>query len=189
MRIIGGAWRRRRLPVPEAKGLRPTPDRVKETLFNWLSTSMEGARCLDLYAGSGSLGLEAASRGAARVVMVENDPRLVEKLRRQCEALGASGVQVVQASAESWLRRIAEPFDVVFLDPPFADPPFETVTLALAQGGWLAPGARMYLESHLSAGRLGLPDGWTVLRSEKAGQVRYHLASAQEFPARSTTAP
>ncbi len=178
VRIIAGQWRRRLLPVPDVEGLRPTPDRVRETLFNWLSGCIEGARCLDLYAGSGALGFEAASRGAAEVVLVEKDPRAVASMRRQAAALGAGQIEVVHADVRTWLQGRARPFDVVFLDPPYGGDDLGEVCLLLAQPGWLAPGALVYLESRASAQSLCLPPSWQILRRQKAGQVRYHLVAA-----------
>lgn len=171
-------WRRRLLRVPDVEGLRPTPDRVRETLFNWLTGAVEGARCLDLYAGSGALGFEAASRGAAAVVLVERDQRAVACLREEADALGATHVDVVQADARHWLEGRASPFDIVFLDPPFGGDPLGPLCGALARAGWLAPGALVYLESRDAIGTQDLPEGWRILRRQRAGQVRYHLAAA-----------
>lgn len=179
VRIISGRWRRRLLPVPEVEGLRPTPDRVRETLFNWLAGCIEGARCLDLYAGSGALGFEAASRGAARVVMVEKDAQAVEGLRRQAAVLGATEIEVVHADARHWLLGEARPFDVVFLDPPFAGEDLGKVCELLDQAPWLAPGALVYLESRAELDEPALPSAWRILRRQRAGQVRYYLAAAQ----------
>jgi 16S rRNA (guanine966-N2)-methyltransferase len=178
IRIISGRWRRRLLPVPDVEGLRPTPDRVRETLFNWLAGRIEGARCLDLYAGSGALGFEAASRGAAEVVMVERDPHAVDSMRRQAAALGADQIEVVHADARHWLQGEATPFDIVFLDPPYGGDDLGEACALLEQGHWLAAGARIYLESRASLQDLRLPPEWRILRRQKAGQVRYHLAAA-----------
>lgn len=178
MRIIAGQWRRRLLRVPDVEGLRPTPDRVRETLFNWLTGAVEGARCLDLYAGSGALGFEAASRGAAAVLLVERDQRAVGCMREQAAALGAEQIEVVQADACRWLEGEATPFDIVFLDPPFGGDDLGGLCAALERGGWLAPGALVYLESREAPESLDLPETWRILRRQKAGQVRYHLAAA-----------
>ena len=121
LRIVAGEWRGRRLPVLDQPGLRPTPDRVRETLFNWLAPLITGARCLDLFAGSGALGFEAASRGAGRVAMIEKSANLVRVLRENRLLLDARQVEVIQADAGLWLAGQAEPFDLVFLDPPFAE--------------------------------------------------------------------
>jgi 16S rRNA (guanine966-N2)-methyltransferase len=186
VRIISGQWRRRRLPVPDVDGLRPTPDRVRETLFNWLSGSIEGARCLDLYAGSGALGFEAASRGASKVLLVEKHARAVACMRQQASDLGAEQVEVVHADVRRWLQGVATPFDIVFLDPPFGSADLGELCERLERGSWLAPGALVYLETRASQGVLELPAGWQCLRRQKAGQVMYHLAAA-ENPARPTT--
>lgn len=178
VRIISGQWRRRSLPVPNVENLRPTPDRVRETLFNWLAGSIEGARCLDLYAGSGALGFEAASRGAARAVLVERDERAVDSMRRQAHALHADQIEVVHADVRRWLRGEATLFDIVFVDPPYGSGDLGEICTLLEQGGWLAPGALVYLESGLEPETLPLPPAWRMLRRQKAGRVRYHLAAA-----------
>jgi len=179
VRIISAQWRRRLLRVPDVDGLRPTPARVRETLFNWLAGSIEGARCLDLYAGSGALGFEAASRGAAEVVLVERDKRAVACMREQACALGATQIDVVQADVRSWLQGGASRFDMVFLDPPFGGDDLGQRCAQLQQGSWLAPGALVYLETRATKASLELPHGWQLLHRQKAGQVRYHLAAVQ----------
>jgi len=176
VRIIGGRWRGRRIAVPELPGLRPTPDRVRETLFNWLAPVIAGSRCLDLFAGTGVLGLEAASRGARQVVLVEGDREAVRRLREAVHALGPEACEVVQADALAWLRTAPRPFDVVFLDPPFEAGLLEAAMQALASGGWLAPGAFIYLEAPAQRGAPELPPGWVLHRSGRAGAVGYHLA-------------
>lgn len=178
LRIISGKWRRRSLAVPHVEGLRPTPDRVRETLFNWLAGRVEGARCLDLYAGSGALGFEAASRGASRVVLVERDARAAANLREQARQLGAEQVEIVHADVLHWLEGGDEPFDIVFLDPPYTDSDLGAVCERLERGGWLAAEALVYVETGNRPDPLPLPSGWRVLRRQKAGRVRYHLAAA-----------
>ncbi len=175
LRIIAGRWRGRKLSFTPAPGVRPTPDRVRETLFNWLSPCIQGARCLDLFAGSGALGIEAASRGAARVVLVDNNTAVVTQLREQLALLRTSRVEVVQANVESWLAGKAEPFDIVFLDPPFREGLLPGCMAALDAGGWLAVNAYIYLEAERHY-ELVLPADWELLRSKHAGQVDYHLA-------------
>ncbi|MGB4335080.1 MAG: 16S rRNA (guanine(966)-N(2))-methyltransferase RsmD [Chromatiaceae bacterium] len=181
LRIVGGVWRGRRLAVLDQPGLRPTPDRVRETLFNWLAPLITGARCLDLYAGSGALGFEAASRGADRVVMVEKMAKVVRVLHENRLVLNARQVEVIQAEAGPWLATAghAEPFDLVFLDPPFSEDLLGPSCAALAQGGWLARGARVYLEASAMTGFPALPEGWRLLRDKQAGQVRYGLAETR----------
>jgi 16S rRNA (guanine966-N2)-methyltransferase len=175
VRIIAGTWRGRRLLFEPVPGLRPTPDRVRETLFNWLSPVVRGARCLDLYAGSGALGLEAASRGAAAVVLVDNDPQVVAALGRQLELLGAQQVRVVRADVMQWLSGAASPFDIVFLDPPFRRQLLGPCIHLLERHGWLADEARIYIEAEKGLVP-ELPENWDLLRSKAAGQVGYHLA-------------
>ena len=173
VRIIGGEFRRRLIEVPARPGLRPTPDRVRETLFNWLGQELAGLACLDLFAGSGALGFEAASRGAARVVMVEKDRAALAALERSREALSATKVEIVRADALQWLKSAhtrAECFDVVFLDPPFRQNAVPALLDRLAPV--LAPGARVYAEC---AAPLEVQAPWTELKRAKAGQVSYQL--------------
>jgi 16S rRNA (guanine(966)-N(2))-methyltransferase RsmD len=172
VRVIGGLYKRSRLPVADRPGLRPTPDRVRETLFNWLGQDLTGWRCLDAFAGSGALGFEAASRGAAEVVLLERDPVLVRSLVASRDRLGATQLRVEAADALIWLARCAPArFDLVFLDPPFdAGLLAPAVALALPV---LAPGGLLYLE----AGH-DLPDpppGLDSHRSGRAGAVRHAL--------------
>lgn len=180
LRIVGGRFRGRLLPIPDQPGLRPTPDRVRETLFNWLAPLLPGARCLDLFAGSGALGLEAASRGAGEVVLVEHSAPVVRQLRANVLALGAEGVQVVRADALTWLEGDPRRFDLIFLDPPYADSLLGPACERLARPGWLAPGARIYLEAATGTGFPPLPDAWELVRERAAGQVRFALALASQ---------
>jgi len=170
VRIVGGALRGRHIALAAGAELRPTPDRVRETLFNWLGQRLDGARCLDLYAGSGALGFEAVSRGAARVVMVERDRRALAALRRAREALGAAAAEVVAGDADEYLARGGERFDVVFLDPPFRQNADATLLGRLASR--LEPGARVYLEAAQPA---EVPPPWRELRRARAGQVSFQL--------------
>lgn len=148
VRLIGGRWRRSLLPVADRPGLRPTPARVRETLFNWLGPQVEGSRCLDLFAGSGALGLEAASRGASDTWLVERDAALAASLQRQVERLqDSAGVRVVAEEALRFLQGTPPArFDLVFLDPPYADALLQPAWQALHVGGWLAPQALVYAE-------------------------------------------
>jgi 16S rRNA (guanine966-N2)-methyltransferase len=170
VRIIAGKWRSRIVSFPAAAELRPTPDRVRETLFNWLGQRLDGLACLDLFAGSGALGFEALSRGAARAVMVERDRKVAAALRESARALEAAGAEVVEADALGYLGRSAERYDVVFVDPPYASDLAGAVLAALAPH--LNPGARVYVES---AQRLVPGPGWRALREDHAGAVRYAL--------------
>ena len=178
VRIIGGKWRRRRLVLPAKGTVRPTPDRVRETLFNWLQHHVIGADVLDLFAGSGVLGFEALSRGARGVTMVERNATLCDALREQSQVLGAT-VDIVQAEAGGFLTRQGQPaFDLVFVDPPF-DQPVEPFIQALAP--FLNPGAKVYVERPAAQ---GLPDlaGFDWLNISRAGSIRFGLA-AQVKPA------
>jgi len=176
LRIIGGKWRGRRVRFAARPGIRPTPDRVRETLFNWLAPVVEGSRCLDLFAGSGALGLEALSRGAAATTFVESDRMSTECLRETIATLGAERAVIVQNDALRWLDGPPERFDLAFLDPPFESGLLAEAFRKLDAGGWLSPGARVYLETPASTGPPPLPAGWTLHRSGKAGAVGYHLA-------------
>ena len=175
LRIIAGSWRGRKLSFPPVPGLRPTPDRVRETLFNWLDPVIRGQHCLDLFAGSGALGIEAASRGAAEVVLVDDNPRVIENLREQLQILKATQVQVVQADVSSYLSAAPRAFDIVFLDPPFRESRLPECVHLLEAHGWLAAEAWVYLEAEHGL-VLDLPDNWVLHRSKQAGQVDYHLA-------------
>jgi 16S rRNA (guanine966-N2)-methyltransferase len=162
--------------LPNAAGLRPTGDRIRETLFNWLQADIPGARCLDLFAGSGVLGLEAASRGAADVVLVEQNQQVCEQLRESIASLGAADVTLVECAALAYLGGPPLPFDIVFLDPPFAENHLPTVSNALQDGGWLAPRAKIYVEQIVGA-HSDLP-GWSLLKEKVQGNVRFALYAA-----------
>jgi len=174
VRIIGGKLRNSRLLVPELPGLRPTPARVRETLFNWLAPTIAGARCLDLCAGTGALGIEAYSRGAAAVQFVERDPQAAQALRANLARLKLDPASVAALEAASFLRGAGQPYDVVFLDPPFALDLWVPLAQQLESGGWLAAQALIYVESP-RAGVPGLPPGWSVHREGQAGEVRFAL--------------
>jgi len=176
LRIIGGIWRGRKLEFPANDAIRPTPDRVRETLFNWVQNDIVGARCLDLFAGSGALGFEALSRGAAHTVFVEQAGDVGSYLRAAAEQLGATHAEVHVADALQWLSRAPQPFDLVFLDPPFAAGMLRTVCSFLEDRGWLKPSALIYIESAAQDGAPALPNAWELVKSKKAGQVGYHLA-------------
>jgi 16S rRNA (guanine966-N2)-methyltransferase len=170
VRVIGGAWRSRRIRFPDRPGLRPTPDRVRETLFNWLGQDLTGKDCLDLYAGSGALGFEAASRGARRVVMVERDAAAWQALQANREALAAAAVEVMRADALEFLSTHRDQYHVVFLDPPFADDHWPQLLALLPER--LAPGGMVYCER---AQALSALSGWEAVKSGRAGQVSYQL--------------
>jgi len=177
LRIIAGEWRGRRLTFPTLPGLRPTPDRVRETLFNWLTPQLPGAHCLDLFAGSGLLGLEALSRGAASVLFVDQAAAAVAALRANLQQLACDRGEVRQLTAAQLLA--APPprrFDLIFLDPPFSEQLLPLTLRQLAAGAWLQPGARIYIEQD-QAGAVVLPAGWQWLRQRRAGQVAFALAA------------
>ncbi len=177
VRVIAGEWRSRRIAFPELPGLRPTPDRVRETLFNWLGHDLEGFRCLDLYAGSGALGFEAHSRGASQVIMVENNPVVVRALEANATRFSASRLKIVRADALEFLRRSANGgavgetrFDVVFIDPPFDQGvPDEVLSLLPPL---LATGGLVYMEAGVQA---VVPQSWKTEKQGKAGQVHFQL--------------
>lgn len=175
VRIIGGQWKRTPLPVPPGDGLRPTPDRVRETLFNWLGQDLDGLRCLDAFAGSGALGFEAASRGAARVLMLEYAAPAVRQLRANQAKLGADQVEIVQADARRLITTLSPgAFDVVFLDPPFASGWLTDLLVPAAR--LLAPGGVIYAESDTPLDDETLATlALTCVRRAKAGAVHYHL--------------
>ena len=177
VRIIGGQWRGRKLHFPQSAALRPTPDRVRETLFNWLQFELAGKRCLDLFAGSGALGFEALSRGAAAVQFIEPEPAAARAIGEALRTLGTDRGNVEQQDAFAYLRgKPVVPYDIVFIDPPYAERWLGRSCTALEQGGWLKPGAWVYLEDGAAYGAPDLPAGWNLLRSKKAGDVGYHLA-------------
>ncbi len=184
VRIIAGGWRGRRVSFPALPGLRPTPDRVRETLFNWLQQAVVGVRCLDLFAGSGALGLEALSRGAKEVVFVEQAQAAARGLVAQLALLnGQSRSRVVEMGASRFLRTSAppsagpfeRPFDVVFLDPPFGSDALLRYIPLVDAGDWVRAGGFVYLENERDAGVPALPPHWRLLKSKSAGDVGYHL--------------
>ena len=178
LRIIGGRWRGSRIVFPPLAAIRPSPDRVRETLFNWLQQPIVGARCLDLFAGSGALGLEALSRGAAHVTFVDREPQIGRHLLQTLERLGSRDATVVVEDALRFLSRPAQLFDIVFLDPPF-----DSGVLDQAGGrlqDWLTPGAYIYVECPADRSLATLPVQWRVQRTKRAGQVGYHLLRASD---------
>jgi 16S rRNA (guanine966-N2)-methyltransferase len=177
LRIIGGDWRSRVLQFPALADLRPTPDRVRETLFNWLQGPIVGARCLDLFAGSGALGFEALSRGAIAVTALELDPHAAEAIRQNAALLKTEQLQLLQRNALDWLaqRGSAAPFDLVFLDPPYAAGLYAPCSNLLQEQTWLAPGALVYVEAAEPLDTLGLPAQWRLVRSKRAGSVYFGL--------------
>ena len=182
LRIVAGNWRSRLLDIADVEGLRPTSERIRETLFNWLAPGIAGTRCLDLFAGTGALGLEALSRGARSVVFVERSPVAAKQLENNIAILGgaSSAADVVRGDALDYLRHAADDaFDIVFLDPPFADDRLSETCRLLAEGSLLADGALVYLEMERSQHEPELPDGWQAEKKKTAGNVRYMLVRAK----------
>lgn len=177
IRIIAGEWRGRKLPVADVEGLRPTIDRVRETLFNWLMYDVRGARCLDLFAGTGVLGMECLSRGASSVQFVEANHKAGQQLRQNLSTLSAENAANIHiGDASVWLNSPAQQtFDLVFLDPPFALDVLQQTCHILEQQGWLAANAKIYIERDRSSAPLKLPQNWQQLRSGSAGQSDYEL--------------
>jgi 16S rRNA (guanine(966)-N(2))-methyltransferase RsmD len=178
VRIIGGQWKRSKLPVPDLPGLRPTPDRIRETLFNWLGQTLDGWRVLDAFAGSGALGFEAASRGADSVVMIEREAALVDSLRASQKRLQATAITLHRANALNWMTACADRFDLVFLDPPFADDLFDRALAAAVP--LVAEGGLIYVES---PHEIAPPAGFTAWRQGRAGAVHYQLLRREDNPA------
>lgn len=177
VKIIAGKWRSRVLTFPDLPGLRPTPARIRETLFNWLQFDIAGKHCLDLYAGSGALGFEAGSRGAAKVVQVEHSALAFQALIKNQSKLAAEVITITQQDALEFLKNKAETYDLVFLDPPFADELISQTCLLLEQFDCLNDNAIIYIESERSKAIIALPENWQCLKQKQAGQVSYQLFS------------
>lgn len=183
VRIIGGVWRSRRLSFYALDNLRPTPDRVRETVFNWLQPVIAGMRCLDLFAGTGVLGLEALSRGATHCTLIEKDAQTVRALRDNITRLGALGAtELLQMNGLDYLQQSrpqdsgVPPYDLVFLDPPFQSVLLVPAMELLETHGWIKPGGLIYIETPKSGSALTLPSMWQLRHSKNAGQVGYNLA-------------
>ncbi|MDD5214791.1 MAG: 16S rRNA (guanine(966)-N(2))-methyltransferase RsmD [Methylococcales bacterium] len=175
IKIIGGNWRSRQIEVLDAQGLRPTPNRVRETLFNWLQGDIFNAHCLDLFAGSGALSFEAASRGAKSVIQIENNAAACDVLKTNAQKLGAVQIQTLQTDALTYLAKSPEtPFDIVFIDPPFGLDLVSQSCDLLAKNSWLAPYAKIYIETETTL-KLELPANWQLLKDKTAGDVAYRL--------------
>jgi len=173
--MIGGQWRGRWITFHAARGLRPTGGRIRETLFNWLQGEVENARCLDLFAGSGALAFEAASRGASQVVMVENNASTQRQLQRQIAVLKATHIKLWSGTAKNYLQQHPQAFDLIFLDPPFVDSGLPEMLHLLVQGGQLKTHTKVYLE-YPQANTPELPSGWKFIRQKKTGEVGYGIA-------------
>ncbi|PQQ29362.1 16S rRNA (guanine(966)-N(2))-methyltransferase [Photorhabdus hindustanensis] len=175
IRIIGGKWRGRKLPVPDSPGLRPTTDRVRETLFNWLAPVIQEAHCLDCYAGSGALGLEALSRYAAQVTLIEYERNIAKQLSTNLDLLSAQNAEVINDSALTHLSRSGKPYDVVFLDPPFRKGMLSETIKLLEEQNWLADESWIYVEAESESTAIDVPGNWQLHREKVAGQVAYRL--------------
>lgn len=176
VRIIAGKWRGRRLKVPDVKDLRPTPDRVRETIFNWLMPVINDTYCLDLFAGSGVLGFEALSRGAKHVVMIDQSEQVVTLLKEEVLQFGADNATVYRATVPNQLKKPDHLFNIVFLDPPYQADLLLLCCRYLEENQFLAPKAYIYLEADRLIEDNDLPIGWQIVKSKQAGQVFYHLA-------------
>ena len=175
IRIISGLWRGRKLPVHHAEGLRPTTDRVKETLFNWLAQDVVKAKCLDLFAGSGSLGFEAASRQAAKVTLVEMNTQAYRQLTTNMETLKTNNLEVYNDDALLFLEKTGQAYDIVFVDPPFRQDILKQALYLLENNGWLAEDAMIYIETEKELELTGIPRNWHLFKEKTAGQVTYRL--------------
>ena len=177
VRVIGGEWRGRKLPVPHAEGLRPTPDRIRETLFNWLQFSIAGKTCLDAFTGSGALAVEALSRGALKVTALERDSKVTQQLGILLTPLAGKRLTLVNTDALRWLEtEPAQTFDLVFLDPPFGESLLEPACQLLEEKGWLAEGALIYVEqAKQQAGLITLPSNWVLQKDKQVGDVHFSL--------------
>ncbi|MEX5410651.1 16S rRNA (guanine(966)-N(2))-methyltransferase [Atlantibacter hermannii] len=175
IRIIGGQWRGRKLPVTDSPGLRPTTDRVRETLFNWLAPYMVDARCLDCFAGSGALGLESLSRYAASATLLEMERPVAQQLQKNLATLKAANGNVVNTNTLNYLNQTGTPHDIVFIDPPFRKGLLDETVSLLEKNGWLADGALIYVESEVENGLPPVPASWQLHREKVAGQVAYRL--------------
>lgn len=180
-RVIAGQWRGRRLNFAAGTEVRPTGDRVRETLFNWLAPQIEGMRCLDLFAGAGALGIEALSRGAAQVVFVEKDRRLTQGIEASLELLSCSRGEVHCADAFNWLEQSTKTFDLVFIDPPFAIHAQDKLCTLLSSQCSIAPHGWCYVERDAQQEAPQLPPGWSVWREKQAGQVAFQLLQIGEM--------
>ncbi len=177
LRIIGGEWRSRVVNFADIPDIRPTPDRVRETLFNWLQAPIVGARCLDLFAGSGVLSFEALSRGAKSVLCFELDAKAATAVRTNAAQLKTESLQLIQKNALDWLQTNSsqQQFDVVFVDPPYAAGFYEPCCRLLQENGWLAPAALVYIEADQPLDLLTLPEQWRLMKHKRAGAVHYGL--------------
>lgn len=176
IRLISGKWRGKKLPVKDKEGLRPTTDRTKETLFNWLMHDIRDANCLDCFSGSGSLAFEALSRAAKSVLLLERDKQVTQQLNTNLVALGANNAQVIETDSIIYLQQAAQQqFDIVFVDPPFNKGLLSPCCHALEKNGYLEPQALIYIEMEVQLTEIDLPDNWLRIKEKSTGQVAYQL--------------
>lgn len=175
LRIIGGRWRGRKLTFPNVEGLRPTPDRVRETVFNWLQTDIGGARCLDLFAGSGALGFEAASRGAELVTLVESNTQAARQLKNNSQLLTSDQCQIINKTAQQFIASNSKQYDIVFIDPPYQADLWSEIAKQLVNKSVLVDNALIYIECPSKVDLPELPKQWQLIKDKKAGEVRYCL--------------
>ena len=181
VRIISGKWRGRKIDIADVEDLRPTPDRVRETLFNWLSPDLADALCLDLFAGSGVLGFEALSRGAQQVVAIEKSKVCIDMLLNNKSLLNAPAYQLIHADAVQWLNdNRKKSFDIIFIDPPYRQDKLTECFNLIEQYGILSAAGLVYFEDNKAVAKEQIPQAWTVLREKKAGQIYYYLAQKNE---------
>lgn len=180
IRIIGGKWRGRKLPVFDSEGLRPTTDRIRETLFNWLIPVIPEARCLDCFAGSGALAIEALSRYAAYATLIELERPVATQLATNLAKLEAKNAQVINSDALNYLTQAGSAYDVIFLDPPFRKDLLQKTALLLEQNGWLTENSWIYVEAETEANLAMLPKNWQLYRKKVAGQVAYCIYIRQQ---------
>ncbi|PSU49763.1 16S rRNA (guanine(966)-N(2))-methyltransferase RsmD [Photobacterium frigidiphilum] len=175
VRIISGQWRGRKLPVHDVEGLRPTTDRVKETVFNWLAQDIYQAKCLDLFTGSGGLSFEALSRGAESITMLELDKKAANQLQQNLTTIGATNANVLNTDSLKYLAQTGTPHDLVFIDPPFRKDLIQNIIDLLEANNWLTPHAMIYIEAEKELGEIVTPSHWRLHREKIAGQVCYRL--------------
>jgi len=175
LRIIGGKWRGRKLDFPNIEGLRPTPSRVRETLFNWLAPDIHNADCLDLFAGSGALGFEALSRGANKVIFIDSSKQIIDQLKNNCQLLNCDAAEIHQMDSEEYLKQTHKTFAIVFLDPPFKQNLILKYCKLLTENNLLKPNAYIYIETELQLKQTDFPDNLQILKQKKAGKVNYLL--------------
>ena len=180
VRIIGGEWRGRKLDIADIPALRPTPDRIRETLFNWLQMYVPGARCLDLFAGTGALGFESLSRGAKQTVFVDENPDVIQNLKDSVAILKTEAADIIQADVLSWLKDKPSTFDIVFLDPPYRHELVIPVCQQLEAGNWLSDSAWVFIEIEKEAEQPVLPENWKIYRQASAGQVSCYLIQREK---------